>query len=411
MTGSQAGWEQEIRDRQQFRAEMVRSFAFTVMDHGVALTRCPKCDALSAVNSAFPDSDWDSLPHLLSVLETYLESTACAITCPQCDLEFVLDPADEKAQYWLWHAHFLPEVKQDLQLLVHRQGGQTRWIEGMLIDKNESIVPIPLPLSEPDFYSRAGCYFSVRQAWREFLQASWPVSSFASLTVSDGYYLVINPPVDSDSDRNKFKDCCIKLVSNSAAVGEHYEFADLSWADSWNFEEDTYHQWLPEFESDLEESGLIAGVLASPEQFYEIIGNELERFGCWLKREGDDGSVAFLGDDEYYVGFNYREYLVNAMIKGYSYWGALRFVEPMLDSWEQARDTGQRLKALLGVYECIVYGGHYFQCRSKQRKRIIREFDLLSLEEPDNDLETDSEFLSWIAPQISLNPSTLRFKR
>jgi hypothetical protein len=411
MTGSEAGWEQEIRDRQQFRSQMVRGFAFTVMDHGVALTRCPECDALASINSAFPDSDWNSLSHLLSVLETYLESTGCTVECSQCQHEFVLNPANESSEYWLWHAHFLPESKRDLQLLVHRRGGRTRWVEGMLIDENDVIVPMSIPVSEPEFRSRAGCYFSVRQAWREFLQESWPVSSFASLKISDGYYLVLNPPLDSESDLTAFKDSCVKLVSNSTGSGEHYEFADLSWADSWNFEEDTYHQWLPEFEKDLEESGLIAGVLASPEHFYNIVQKELHGFGCWLRREGQNGSIAFLGDDEYYLGFNYREYLVNAMIKGYSYWGALRFIEPMLDSWEQARDTGERLKRLLASYHCTVYGGHYFQCRATSGKRIVREFDLLALEPTDEELENDSEFLKWIAPQISLNPETLKFQR
>jgi len=411
MSGTHAGWEQEIKDRQEFRAQMVRSFAFTVMDHGVALTRCPDCQALAAVNSAFPDSDWNSLPHLLSVLETYLETTGCTVTCPHCDHEFVLNPNDEGSEYWLWHAHFLPEIKHDLQLLVHRKGGRTRWVEGMLIDENDTIAPIALPVSESEFSTRAGCHFSVRQAWREFLQGSWPVSCFGSLRVSDGYFLVLSPPVDSDNDLTEFKEHCIKLVSSAPGPGDHYEFADLSWADSWSFEEDTYHQWLQEFEKDLEESGLIAGVLASPEHFYLIVQNELQRFGCWLRREEKDESVAFLGDDEYYLSFDYREYLVNAMIKGYNYWGALRYIEPMLDSWEQARETGERLKQLLESYECTVYGGHYFQCRGKSGKKVVKEFDLLALEHSEEDMDGDSDFIDWIAPQISLNPATLKFKR
>jgi len=146
--------------------------------------------------------------------------------------------------------------------------------------------------------------------------------------------------VDSDEDLVEFKENCMKLVGNTAPSGSQFEFADLSWADSWNFEENTYHHWLTEFETDLQESDVIAGVLASPNRFYDIVANEIGMFDCQLSKDGDSPPVAFLGDDEYYISFDYREYLINAMIKGYDYWGALRYVEPVLDSWEKAAAWG-----------------------------------------------------------------------
>ncbi len=403
-------WEHEVRDRQQFRSQMVRNFGFTVMDHGVALVRCPSCQTLSAINSAFPDSDWNSVPHLLSVLETFLESRSGQIVCTSCKGAFDM-PADKSDfEYWLWHSHFLPEVRQDLQLLIHRKNGHTSWVEGMLVNDSGEITPLSLPLAEFDFRGKTGCYFSVRQAWKDFLHEQWPISGFAALEISDGYYLVVNPPVDSDKELQVFKDNCVKLVGKSTSNNNQYEFADLSWADTWNFEENTYHQWLNDFEADLEDSDVIAGVLASPQQFYTVIENELRTFSCWLRRDGDANQIAFLGDDDYYVSFDYREYLINAMIKGYSYWGALRFVEPVLESWEQARETGERLKKLLTDYTCTIYGGHFLQCRRKRGKKIIKEFDLTALAESEDDLDKDSDFIAWIAPQIELNPDTLKFE-
>lgn len=389
---------------------MVRNFGFTVMDHGVALTRCPNCSTLSAINSAFPDSDWNSLPHLLSVLETFLEARSGQIVCSSCKDSFNPSQSDGGFEYWLWHSHFLPEVKQDLQLLVHRKNGMTGWIEGMLVNEKGEITPLPLPVGESEFRGRAGCFFSVRQAWNDFLHEQWPISQFAALEVSDGYYLVVNPPVDSDSELQSFKENCVKLVAKSTSANNQYEFADLSWADTWNFEENTYHQWLGNFESDLADSEVIAGVLASPQQFYTTVQNELRPFGCWLRREGDNNPVAFLGDDEYYVSFDYREYLINAMIKGYSYWGALRFVEPVLELWEQAREVGERLKKLLTTYKCTVYGGHFIQFRAKRGKKVIKEFDLTTLSDCEDELDEDSAFVEWIAPQISLDPGTLKFE-
>lgn len=404
-------WEQEVRDRQEFRSQMVRTFGFTVMDHGVALARCPRCSTVSAVNSAFPDSDWNSLPHLLSVIETFLNSSSGAIVCASCKESFNLPEPETGFEYWLWHSHFLPQVKHDLQLLVHRKDGRTAWIEGMLVNGHRDIKPLSLPLSESDFRARAGCYFSVRQVWNDFLHEHWPITEFAALEISDGYYLVANPPVDSDNDLQTFKDNCVRLVGKASTASSQYEFADLSWADSWNFEENTYHQWLADFESDLADSEIIAGVLASPQQFFQIVQEELRPFGCWLRPDGEDSQVAFLGDDDYYVSLDYREYLLNAMIKGYSYWGALRFVEPILELWERGREVGERLKKLLPTYNCTVYGGHFLQFRSKRgKKKIIKEFDLNTLSDSDDELEDDSAFISWIAPQISLNPETLVFE-
>jgi len=389
---------------------MVSSFGFTVIDHGVALTRCPGCTNLLSVNAAFPDSDWSSLAHLLSVLESYLESQNCQIACGTCKDEVVLGVAGADLEYWLWHAHYLPESRRDLQVLLHRRSGHTLWVEGMLLNDLGEITPLALPMPESDFRCQAGCYFSVRQAWREFMAQNWPISQFAGLEISEGYFLVLNPAINSDADLQTFKEDCVRLVGKSSSSNTQFEFADLSWADTWKFEENTYHQWLGDFEAELKGSELIAGVLASPRQFYKIIETELKPFGCWLRCDGDSPPVAFLGDDEYYLSFDYREFLINAMIKGYSYWGALRFVEPILDSWEQARDVGERLKQLLTSYKCTVYGGHHFQCRAKRGKKIIQEFDLMSLAEADNELEESSEFLSWIAPQISLNPDTLKFE-
>ncbi|GEM_PF-3038803 len=409
MTQTGTSWEQEVRDRQEFRSQMVQNFGFTVMDHGVALLRCPRCAALTAINSAFPDSDWNSLDHLLNVLESYLESRSDQILCGACRDTLGGPACNGDFEYWLWHAHFLPESKRDLQLLIHRRNGTTDWVEGMLVDEAGQICPITLPASEVEFRPRAGCFFSVRQAWKDFLHDNWPVSRFGSLEISDGYYLIVNPPVDSDADLQEFKENCVRLVGRSSSSSNQYEFADLSWADTWSFEENTYHQWLSEFERDLEDTDVIAGVLASPPRFYEIVQAELRPFGCWLRREGDNTPVAFLGDDEYYVSFDYREFLINAMIKGYSYWGALKFVEPVLESWEQARETGERLKALLSAYSCTVYGGHYFQCRTKRGRKIVKEFDLTRLSECDDDLEENSAFISWIAPQIELDPQTLKF--
>lgn len=410
MTQSGSSWEQEVRDRQGFRSQMVRNFGFTVMDHGVALARCPSCSTLSAINSAFPDSDWNSLPHLLSILETFLESRSPQIVCANCNDPLNSEKRKVDFEYWLWHSHFLPEVKRDLQLLIHRKNGRTGWVEGMLVDDSGQITPLSLPLSESEFRAKAGCFFSVRQTWMDFLKEHWPASKFAAMEISDGYYLVVNPPVDSDSDLQAFKENCVKLVGQSINASTQYEFADLSWADTWNFEENTYHQWLNDFESDLEDTDVIAGVLASPQHFYNIVENELRPFGCWLRREDENSPVAFLGDGEYYVTFDYREYLINAMIKGYSYWGALRFVEPVLESWEQAREVGERLKESLTSYKCTVYGGHYFQCRAKRGRKIVKEFDLTALTECDDELEDKNAFIDWIAPQISLNPENLKFE-
>lgn len=410
MSTPSINWEQEVKDRQEFRCQMVRGFGFTVMDHGVALTICPKCSCLCAVNSAFPDSDWNSLYHMLSVLETFVETRQCRIKCSSCKTNISLEGKRGNREYWLWHSHFLPEIKQDLQLLIKRQNGSTGWIEGMLIDEGNAITPIALPSSEADFSSHTGCYFSLRQVWKEFLQQHWPIKSFAQLMISPGYFLIANPPVEDDHALQEFKENCVKLLTASPSVGTQFEFADLSWADSWNFEENTYHQWLSDFENDLEESNLIAGVLASPEHYFQIIQAEVEPFGCRLTREDERTHIAVLGDEEYYISFDYREYLVNAMIKGYGYWGALRYVEPILDAWERARDAGQRLREMLKSYKCTVYGGHHFQCRLKRGKKIIAEFDLLSLSEPEDELEDDSEFLEWIAPQIALNPKTLTFE-
>jgi len=61
------------------------------------------------------------------------------------------------------------------------------------------------------------------------------------------------------------------------------------------------------------------------------------------------------------------------------------------------------LKLLL-PYVCTVYGGHYFQCRTKRGRKIVKEFDLAGLSEMNDELEEPDEFMSWIAPQISLNP-------
>jgi hypothetical protein len=403
-------WEQEVRDRQEFRSQMVSNFGFTVMDHGVALTLCPKCENLQSINSAFPDSDWNSLPHLLSVLETFLDSRTGQLVCSSCKTSFNPASAKENLEYWLWHSHFLPEVKRDLQLLVHRKNGLTGWVEGMLVEETGEIMPLSIPTAEPEFKDKAGCFFSVRQVWNDFLKEQWPVKRFAALEISDGYYLVVNPAVDSEADLQEFKDNCVKLVGKSTSTTTHYEFADLSWADTWNFEENTYHQWLSDYASDLSGSDVIAGVLASPAQFYITVHNELRPFGCWLRRADEEGSLAFLGDDEYFVSFDYREYLINAMIKGYSYWGALRFIEPVLELWEQTREVGERLKALLLHYKCTISGGHQIQFRAKRGKKIIKEFDLTTLSQSDDELEADAAFISWIAPQLSLNPETLRFE-
>lgn len=404
-----SGWEKEVRNRQEFRLQMVRSFGFTVMDHGVALTPCPCCAALAAVNSAFPDSDWNSLPHLISIIETYVETRGTTIHCPQCKAGFQVTSKQANAELWLWHSHYLAEVKRDFQVLIHRKDGRTAWVEGMLVDSDGTISPIALPVSEMDFRELCGCYFSVRQAWREFLKQCWPVSKFAANQVSEGYYLIVNPPVDDDSDLSGFKDNCVGLVSGSAQSGDHYEFADLSWADSWNFAENTYHQWLQDYETALEESDLIAGVLASPDHFFSIVKNELSAFDCSLRREQGNSQLAFLGDEEYYVGFDFREYLINAMVKGYSYWGALRYVEPIIDSWERAREVGERLKTLLKSYRCTVYGGRYFQCRPRRGKKIVKEFDLFELEESEDDVEDEEAFLAWIAPQIDLDARSMCF--
>jgi len=407
------GWEKEIRTRQEFRSQMVQSFGFTVMDHGVALAVCPECGALSSVNSAFPDCDWNSVPHLLSVIETYLEGQGTTIHCGSCKHGFQLHSGkgdEAEHPYWIWHSHYLSESKRDLQVLIYRKNGRTEWVEGMLVEPDGRIVPTPLPVSEQEFKAMAGCHFSVRQAWREFLKGEWPVSRFAAFQISDGYFLVVNPPVENDKDLSGFKENCVKLVAGSPSAGNHFEFADLSWADSWNFEENTYHQWLTEYEEDLEGSDTVTGVLASPDQFYAIVSAEVESFGCKLRRESAEAQQAFLGDDEYFVSFDFREYLVNAMIKGYSYWGALRYIEPIVDSWERSRETGERLKGLLKHYNCTVYGGRYFQARPKRAKKIAAEFDLLILEEPEDDIEDEQAFLEWLAPQIDLNIETRRFE-
>lgn len=390
---------------------MVRTFGFTVMDHGVALARCPQCSALSSVNAAFPESDWNSLYHMVSVLETFIETREYQVICQACKHDIVVTGGHNDSEYLLWHAHYLPESRQDLQLLIKRKNGCTDWIEGMLVDERAAITPIPLPSSEAEFSARAGCYFSLRQIWKEFLQQEWPVKRFAGMEISRGYFILLNQAVDADEDLRQFKENCVDLVASSPQAGTQFEFADLSWADSWNFKENTYHQWLSDFASDVEQSNIIAGVLACPQQFFNIIQDELRTFDCFLRRSDEKSTVAVLGDDNYYVSFDYRECLVNAMIKGYTYWGALRFVEPMLDSWEDLRDTGERLKRLLPGYECTVYGGHYFQCRSKSTKRIVKEFDMLGLAESDGDVTNDEEFLEWISPQISLNRQTLKFSR
>ncbi len=389
---------------------MVRNFGFTVMDHGVALTCCPHCSTVSALNSAFPDSDWNSLPHLVSVIEAFVDSRPEEMTCTVCKEPFAREADNNSSDYWLWHSHFLSEVKQDLQLLIHRKYGKTAWIEGMLVSSTGEIKPLTLPLSESEFKVRAGCFFSVKQAWSDFMREHWPISQFAALQISEGYYLVVNPPINADSDLQLFKDNCVQLVGKSTSASNQYEFADLSWADSWHFEENTYHQWLSDYESDLASSEIIAGVLASPQQFYSIMQRELNSFDCWLRRDGENNPTAFLGDDEYYVSFDYREYLINAMIKGYSYWGALRFVEPILELWEQTRAVGERLKKILGHYNCVVFGGHYLQFRNKGGKKIVREVDLAGLAECDDELEEDSAFIAWIAPQIGLNTQTLKFR-
>src|SRR5439155_23820889 len=132
-------------------------------------------------------------------------------------------------------------------------------------------------------------------------------------------------------------------------------------------------------------------VLASPENFNNIVNAEVKRFDCGLRKDGDD-AIAVLGDEEYYLSFDYREYLINAMIKGYGYWGALRYIEPVLDSWERAKYIGDQLKELLQEYNCTVYGGHHFQIRSKHSKKLVKEFDLLSLTEPDEDFENQEDF-------------------
>ncbi len=406
MSAPYSSWEKEVRERQSFRCQMVQSFGFTVMDHGLTMAHCPNCGYLSPVNSAFPDSDWNSLYHLVSVLETFLESQDSNITCAFCDEAIA---TDENFECWLWHAHYLPEVKRDLQLLVHRKAGETKWIEGMLVDADCKITPIAVPLPEADFKAESGTYFSLRQVWKDFLQEHWPITKFAGLRVSQGYYLVLNPQVDSDDDLAAFKDNCMKLVTESEPAGSQFEFADLSWADSWNFEENTYHNWLSEYETDLQESNVIAGVLASPDEFYNIIARELEIFECQVKKDDEDAPVAFLGDDEYYLSFDFREFLINAMIKGYDYWGALRYIEPVLDSWEKARAIGERLKSLL-PYGCTISGGHFFQCRNAKSKKIVKEFDLMGLEETNDELEDKDEFVAWIAPQISINPLTLKFE-
>src|SRR5216117_1290221 len=103
MTLPHSSWEKEVRERQSFRSEMVQSFGFTVMDHGLAMARCPSCEYLSPVNSAFSDSN--SLYHLVSVLETFLETRDHEITCAFCDEQI---PTTNGFEYWLWHAHFLP---------------------------------------------------------------------------------------------------------------------------------------------------------------------------------------------------------------------------------------------------------------------------------------------------------------
>jgi hypothetical protein len=405
-----SSWEKEVRERQEFRAGMVQAFGFTVMDHGLAMARCPSCQSLSAVNCAFPNSDWNSLYHLVSVLETFVESRQYEIICANCEDEIVSETAMKADEYWIWHSHYLPEAEKDLQLLLYRRNGKTAWIEGMFIETDDSIVPTTIPCSESEFRSNAGCHFSTRQAWKEFLKEHWPVDRFAGISTSDGYFLVVSPPIDGDGDLTEFKEQCVKLVGDFQPNSGHYEFADLSWADEFNFEESTYHSWLNDYESDLSESNVIAGVLASPDYFYSIISSELKRFECTLRRDDKENSIAFLGDDEYYLSFNYREYLINAMIKGYGYWGALRYVEPVLDSWEKARYIGEQLKELLQSYSCTVYGGHYFQARSKRgRKTIVKELDLMSLEEPDEDFRTQQDFAQWIAPQISLNLLTCTF--
>jgi hypothetical protein len=405
-----SSWENEVRERQEFRSGMVQAFAFTVMDHGLAMARCPNCKSLSAVNCAFPNSDWNSLYHLVSVLETFIESKQYEIVCAECEDEIVGEGGMKAHEYWLWHSHYLAEVNKDIQLLLYRRDGMTIWIEGMLVEPDGAITPTTLPCSEVEFLSKAGCHFSVRQAWKEFLQNHWPVSKFAGTAISQGYFLVVSPPVDADSDLVDFKDSCVKLVADAQPNSGHYEFADLSWADEFNFEESTYHGWLNDYETDLQESNVIAGVLASPDQFYNIVNSQLERFGCGLRREDEEQSVAFLGDDEYYLSFNYREYLINAMIKGYGYWGALRYIEPILDSWEKAKYIGEQLKELLQSYSCTVFGGHYFQARNKKgKKEIIKELDLTGLEQPDEDFRTQEDFAQWIAPQISLNLRTCKF--
>lgn len=341
-----------------------------------------------------------------------MESHQYDVVCSSCEMD--LDRSDD-FEYWLWHSHFLAEVHKDLQLLMHRKGGRTSWVEGMLISvegEATKISPLMVPTSEGDFHLQAGCYFSLRQYWKDFLKQHWPIGKFNASKISDGYYLIVNPPVETDDDLNTFKDNCVNIVANGveakSEVNGHYEFADLSWADSWQFQENTYHQWLSDYEADLESSELIAGVLASPQKFFEILESELSDLSCELRRESKNGTVVFLGDQEYYLSFDYREFLLNAMIKGYNFWGALRFVEPVLDSWEQARTIGERLKETLTNYQCTVYGGRYFQCRTK-RGKIVKEFDLLSLEDMEEELESEGEFLRWIAPQIELDPSSKRF--
>ncbi|MBI4534131.1 MAG: hypothetical protein HY711_09295 [Candidatus Melainabacteria bacterium] len=409
MSTQSPGWEQEVRVRQEFRCRMVQSFGFTVMDYGLALAICPVCKTLCSVNSAFSASDWDSLNHLVSVLETYLESPPCLVDCQQCHKDFTL--TEDAGEYWLWHAHFLPESKRDLQVLMHRKKGATGWVEGMLVETNGAITPLPLPIGETEFKTRSGCHFSVRQAWRELLHNNWPLCQFTASEISLGYYLVVNPPVDSDNDLAVFKDNCLKLVGQSLAAGTEYEFADLSWADSWNFEESTYHEWLNEFEGDVEESDIIAGVLASPDQFYNIVQQEIEPFGCWLRQVEQNSQVAMLGDNEYYLSFDFRQHLLNAMIKGLSYWSALQFVEPILESWQQTRSTGERLRQLLTSYSSTVYGGRYLQLRLKRGKKLVKELDLTVLTNSEDEDETDSQFLERICKQIALNPQTLKFKK
>src|SRR5258706_7623416 len=105
-------WEQEVRNHQEFRSQMVSNFGFAVMDQGLAITRCQNCEKLTSINSAFPDSDWNSLFHLMSVLESFVESEQLQLNCANCNKEIgISGNKGTTSEYWLWHAHFLGEMK------------------------------------------------------------------------------------------------------------------------------------------------------------------------------------------------------------------------------------------------------------------------------------------------------------